>query len=265
MDAEAKGLQCLDVSVIAGSWDRFTRSFLEGYFERHPTFAAGAGRHEFDGRLPDWSPEGIQDEIGWLKAERQRAEEGFDPATLDERRCFEREALIATIDSELFWLEAAEHPWRNPLFYAGPLDPNLYLSREYAPLERRMRGYVDYARAVPRAAAQIRENLRTPMPRAFAELGELSFGGLAAYYEGDVPPLFAAVDDPELQAEFREANAEAARAMRELGAWFHDQLPPAGTDAGEFRLGPDLFARMLRETERVDVPLAELEEAGRRD
>lgn len=265
MDAEAKGQQCLDVSVIAGSWDRFTRSFLEGYFERHPTFAAGAGRHEFDGRLPDWSPEGIQEETVWLKAERARAEEGFDPATLDERRGFEREALIATLDAELFWLEAAEHPWRNPLFYAGPLDPNLYLAREYAPLERRMRAYVDYARAVPRAAAQIRANLRTPMPRAFAELGELSFGGLAPYYEGDVPPLFAAVEDPDLQAEFRAANAEAARAMRELGAWFHDQIPAAGADAGEFRLGADLFARMLRETERVDVPLAELEEAGRRD
>ncbi len=265
MDAEAKGQQCLDVAVIAGSWDHFTRSFLEGYFERHPTFAAGAGRHEFDGRLPDWSPEGIQEEIAWLKAERSRAEEGFDSTTLDERRCFEREALMATLDSELFWLEAAEHPWRNPLFYAGPLDPNLYLTREYAPLEQRMRAYVDYARAVPRAAVRIRENLRTPMPRAFAEVGEISFGGLATYYEGDVPALFAGVEDPDLQADFREANAEAARAMRELGAWFHDQIPPAGTDAGEFRLGADLFARMLRETERVDVPLAELEAAGRRD
>jgi hypothetical protein len=264
MDPEAKDLQGLDVAAVAGSWDRFVRSFLDGYFEAHPVFAANAGRHEYDGRLPDWSPEGIAGEIVRLRSERSRAAE-LDPATLDERRAFEREVLIAAADADLFWLEAAEWHRRSPLFYAGTLDPNLYLAREYAPLERRMRGYVDYARAVPRAVEQARSNLRTPMPRTHAELGEKSFTGLAGYFETDVPAVFAAVDDAGLQAEFREANAAAARAARELGAWFHDQIPPAGEDAGEFRLGADLFARMLRDTERVDVPLAELEAAGRRE
>jgi hypothetical protein len=264
MDPEGKDLQCIDVSAVAGSWDRLVRAFLEGYFESHPSFAAGAGRHELDGRLPDWSPEALEAEVAWLRNERSRAAE-FDPCTLDERRAFEREVLMAVLDSDLFWLEAVDWPRRNPLFYSGPLDPSLYLTREYAPLAQRMRAYVDYARAVPRAAGQVRANLRTPMPRSHAELGEMSFGGLAGYYESDVPALFAAVDDLDLQAQLREANAAAAQAMRELGAWFHDQIPPAGTDAGEFRLGPELFSRMLWETERVDVSLAELEEAGRRD
>jgi uncharacterized protein DUF885 len=264
MDPEAKDLQCLDVAAVAGSWDRLVRSFLEGYFEAHPVFAANAGRHEYDGRLPDWSLEAIEGEIARLRSERSRATE-FDPATLDERRAFEREVLIAAADADLFWLAAAEWHRRSPLFYAGTLDPNLYLTREYAPLERRLRGYIDYARAVPLAVEQARANLRTPMPRTYAELGEKSFTGLASYFESDVPAVFAAVDDAGLQAQLREANAAAARAARELGAWFHDQIPPAGEDAGEFRLGADLFARMLRETERVDVPLAELEAAGRRE
>jgi hypothetical protein len=264
MDAETKSLQCLDTSVVAGGWDHFVRTFLDGYFERHPTFAAGAGRHEFDGRLPDWSPEGLAEEAAWLKAERARAAE-FDPATLDERRAFEREMLKVVVDSDLFWLEAAEWPRRNPMYYAGPIDPSLYLSRDYAPLPQRMRAFVDYARAVPAAAAQVRANLATPMPRSHAELGEMTFGGLAGYLETDVPPLFAAVEDAALQEDFRTATAAAARALRDLGAWFHEQVPPAGTDAGDFRLGADLFSRMLRETERVDLPLDELEAAGRRE
>ena len=264
MDAETKSLQCLDTSVVAGGWDHFVRSFLEGYFERHPTFAAGAGRHEFDGRLPDWSPEGLASEAAWLKGERARAEE-FDPATLDERRAFEREMLKVVIDSDLFWLETAEWPRRNPMYYAGPIDPSLYLTRDYAPLPQRMRAFVEYARAVPGAAARVRANLITPMPRAHAELGEMTFGGLAGYLETDVPSLFVAVEDAALQEDFRTATAAAARALRDLGAWFHEQHPPAGTDAGDFRLGAELFARMLRETERVDVPLDELEAAGRRE
>src|SRR5436305_12326639 len=103
MDAETKSLQCLDTSVIAGGWDHFVRSFLDGYFERHPTFAAGAGRHEFDGRLPDWSPEGLAAAAAWLKAERARAEE-FDPATLDERRAFERGELKVGEVTAIVWL-----------------------------------------------------------------------------------------------------------------------------------------------------------------
>lgn len=264
MDAEAKDLQCIDVSAVAGSWDRFVESFLVDYFETHPTFAAGAGRHEYDGRLPDWSREGIRGGVARLREDRLRAE-AFDPVTLDDRRAFEREALLAVIDSDLFWITEAEWPWRNPLFYASAMDPSLYLTREYAPLKERLRAYIAYAREVPRAAAQVRTNLTTPMPRSFAELGEMSFGGLAGYYEKDVPGIFATVDDPDLQRELREANAVAAQATRELGAWFHDQLPPAGTDAGEFRLGPDLYTRMLRQTERVGLSLSELEAAGRRE
>ncbi len=264
MDAETKSLQCLDASVVAGGWDHFVRSFLDGYFERHPTFGAGAGRHEFDGRLPDWSLEGLAREAAWLKGEWERAAE-FDPATLDERRAFEREMLKVVIDSDLFWLETAEWPRRNPMFYAGPIDPSLYLTRDYAPLPQRMRAFVEWARAVPGAAAQVRANLLTPMPRSHAELGELSFGGLAGYLEKDVPPLFAAVEDAALQEDLRTANAAAIQALRELGAWFHGQIPPPGTDAGDFRMGADLFARMLWETERVDVPLDELEAAGRRE
>ena len=30
MDAETKSLQCLDASVVAGGWDHFVRSFLDG-------------------------------------------------------------------------------------------------------------------------------------------------------------------------------------------------------------------------------------------
>jgi hypothetical protein len=262
MDAEAKGLSCLDVSAVAPAWDRFAESFLEGYFERNPTFASSSGRHEHDGRLPDWSLEGTAEKVSWLRGERERAL-AFDPGCLDERRQVEREGLLVQIDHDLFWIEDAEWHRRNPIYYAGALDPALYLTREYAPLESRMRAYVAYARAVPEAAARIRENLRTPMPRSFAELGEMSFAGLAGYYETDVPAVFAPVADPDLQAGLREANAGAAAAMRELGAWFHDQIATSPVDG--FSLGADLFRAMLRETERVDVPLEELEAAGRRE
>lgn len=245
-------------------WSRFVRSFLEEYFDHSPTFASNAGRHEFDGRLPDWSGDGLRRKIEWLREQRAAAE-AFDPAPLDPPRRLEREHLIAQTDCELFWLADAEIPWRNPLFYAYPLDPALYLTRPYAPLETRMRAFIDYARAVPRAAEQVRTNLRTPMPRTFAHVGRITLGGLAGYYENDVPPVFAAVADPGLQAELREAIAGAAAATRDLSTWFTKLEDEAAEMEDGFAFGPERYLRMLRESERVDLSLEVLEAAGRRE
>jgi len=252
--------------MSASPWSEFVREFLEGYFEQYPTFAASVGRHDYDGRLPDWSRQAFAEKVVWLREQRARAA-AF--AGLEGRPALEREHVLAQLDADLFWIAEAGWQWRNPLFYTAPLDPNLYVTREYAPLERRLRAYVDYARGVPRAAEQIRANLRTPMPPTYAQVGRLTLGGLADYYANDVPPIFAAVGDPELQMELRAASKAAAAAMRDLGAWFARQEEAVAAEGdgagGGFALGSDLFQRMLHDTERVDVPLADLAAAGRRD
>ena len=242
-------------------WDAFVNEYIEGYFRANPTSAVNAGRHEFDGKLPDWSPMGLGKEIERLRSAGERAA-AFDPASLDERRRFEREYLLAAAGSRLFRQETLEEPYKDPGFYFGALDPDVYVSREYAPLEQRMRAYIAYAKGVPGARLQMIANLRTPLPRTYIELGRNTFRGLASFYADDVPTVFAAVSDSELQAEFQEANGAAIRTARELEAWFEKQRATATED---FALGREMFERMLRETERVDMPLERLEEIGRAD
>ena len=242
-------------------WDAFATGFLESYFTANPDFAVYQGRHEFDGFLPDWSEAGLRGEIARLH--RLRGEVvAFDPTQLDARRRFELDYLLSVIDSDLFWLEKAEGPWRNPAYYGNRLAPDVYLSRTYAPLPDRMQAFSRWARAIPKAVAQIRANLRTPLPKTYVYIGRIRFGGLANYLEDDVPGVFAAVTDPALRAEFENATAEAVQALKELDGWFEAQQPLAN-DA--FALGAELFQEMLRAMERVDVPLGRLEEIGRAD
>ena len=254
---------CLEEPMPSRSaeWDTFVNGFIDRTFEAQPHSGVYEGRHEFDGRLPDWSSQGLEAELTRLREERQRAT-AFDPDTLDERQRFERDYLLASVDGELFWRESMESPRTNPSFYSGALDPNVYVSREYAPLPDRMRAYIAYARAVPEALAHIRNNLRTPLPRTFVDLARIGFGGLAAYYENDVPTVFAAVEDAGLQAEFGEANRAAIDAMRELDGWFQS-LEDGATD--DFAMGAERFAEMLWATERVDVGLDELRAVGQAD
>ncbi|HXE96337.1 MAG TPA: DUF885 domain-containing protein [Dongiaceae bacterium] len=247
--------------VKSGQWNAFVEAFMNSYLAAHPDRAVRAGRHEYDGKLPDWSRPGLQREIARLRAERDKAL-AFDPAVLDKRQHFEREYLLAVIDRNLFWLGSAGWPYRNPYFYESALNPNVYLTRPYAPLEQRMRAYIDYVRAVPAAAGQIRDNLKPPLARNYLDIGLTIFGGLAVYYETEVPAAFAAVKDQRLQKEFRTANAAAAQAMRGLAAWLETQRATASDD---FALGAERFREMLWMTERVDVPLENLEKAGRED
>lgn len=240
-------------------WDTFIDQFIEAHLAAQPHWAAWEGRHEYDGQLPDWSAEGIEREIARLHAARDEASTfAFDQ--LSDAQRFERDYLIATIDSFLFWLEKAEWPFRNPGYYS--MDPSLYITRDYASIEERMAAYTRYASNIPTAAAQIKANLRIPMPRTYLEYGVNRFRGFGEYFQKDVPQAWADVADPELQAAFETANTAAAEAMLDLADWLESHADSVTED---FALGPELFAEMLWDTERVDTTLEELEAIARAD
>src|SRR5690242_130072 len=115
-------------ATARAAWTDFASSFIESYFKSHPFFAAQAGRHEFDGQMADWSAEGFKAEIERLKGLREKAA-AIDPEPLEQAQRFEREYLLSVMDSELFWLDQARAPFKNPAWYINNLDPELYLSR----------------------------------------------------------------------------------------------------------------------------------------
>jgi hypothetical protein len=229
------------------AWSVLTMQFIEASFKAEPTFAVRSGRHEFDGQIGDLSAAGIK---------------AVDTATLSDVEKLERENLLVDIDTELFWDETAEAPFTNPQYYEGAVDPDTYLSSDYAPLETRMKAYITYARNIPAAAASIRANLRTPLPKSYVEYGVGAFGGFGDFYRNDVPKVFADIHDPDLQQQLTDANARAATAMDELRDWFVAQRKAANQN---FALGKERFAKMLADTERIDLPLATIEAAGRAD
>jgi hypothetical protein len=245
----------------AGDWKGFVAGFLETYFEANPLFAVYQGRHEYDGRFPDWSEAGLQSWIGRLHRLRDSAA-AFPIAQDDSASRFERDYLLSRVDRDLFWLERADWPHRNPEYYTDNIDPNVYIAREYAPLADRMRSFTRYASNLPAALAHLRGNIRTPMPKPYAEIGRGRFNGLAAYLKSDVPQVFASVADSGLHREFAAANAGAVKALEDLGSWFSQQEKRGTRD---YALGPERFGDMLRMTEGVEVSLDSLAKLGRED
>lgn len=243
-------------------WTKFVDEFIEAYFAAQPPFAVSSGRHEFDGQLPDWTPEGIQKEIARLEQLRQRAV-GFQDSTLAPEERFQRDYVVSRIDGDLFWMRDARQPFTNPAWYfnAG-LDPSTYVTVPYAPADQRLRAFIKYAQQIPGAVAQIKKNLQMPLPKTFLDFGSKSFGGFVDFYRKDVPQAFAEVQDAELKKQLADVTEPAAKAMQDFGKWLAAQKPGK---ADAYVLGPERFAAMVRMTENVTTSVDKLEEIGRAD
>ena len=248
-------------SQASQQWATVANGFVEDYFHAQPFFAAQQGRHEYDGQLPDVSAHGLKREIARLHEARTTLA-AVDPAPLEPKERFDRLYLLSVVDRDLFWLEKANFPATNPYWYLGNIDPDMYLHRDYAPLNVRMKAFIKYARGVPKMVTDMQANLKGPLPKTYVELGITDFGGFADFFAKDVAPTFAPVSDPDLQKQLADADKDAATAMNNLKIYLMG-LQKTATD--KYALGKDLFADMVKETEGVDVSIGDIEAAGRAD
>ncbi len=247
-------------ATVAGAvtWDGFVKQSIDRWFAIDPSTAVYEGAHQYDGQLPDWSAAGLARKATFLNGVIARA--GAFRGLTDKQR-FERDYLVHVAQGQLFWLNDADQPHHNPAFYVGGgLDPNVYLSRAYAPLPVRMRALIRFFDAVPRAATQIRANLTNPLPETFLYYGIAGFAGFADAYANDAPRAFAQVRDAALQARLKASSQRASAAMKDLADWLRTQKP-----GGDYALGADRFARMLLMNEAVDAPIATIAAAGQAD
>lgn len=242
-------------------WDSFVEAFIEESFAANPALAVWAGRHEYDGQFPDWSEAGLNSEKDRLQNAREQAM-AFDAESLTPTQRFERKYVLAVVDEQIFWLSDADWPHRNPMFYTWMLSPDIYLTREYAPLSDRLRAYITYANNLPTAQAEVRRNLKTPLPRTYVETAQRIFSGMVTLFSDMVPAIFVDVEDAALQAEFVEANQRAIDSSQKMADWLAEQ---SGNTTEDYAIGAELYQEMLWKTERVDIPLNELKAMAEHD
>ena len=240
-------------------WADFVATTIDEYYRRNPEQAVNAGLHQYDGVAREWSLDSTRDYSAWL-AETIGAAEGY--ADLQDRDAFERDYLVNALQSQAFWIDDTNYLTKNPLAYIRGIGIGVYIDREYAPLEDRLRAYTEYVANVPRMLEQMRDNLEPPLPAPFVTTGQRILDGLSGYLADTVPQQFAAVEDAALQRQFAAANAAAAEAVAETADWLSELQATATQD---YALGEALFLRMLSETQGIDVTLEELRAAGQAD
>ncbi len=240
-------------------WAQFATMTVAEYYRRNPEVAVDAGLHQYDGQISDFGADAVAEYLAWVEETRSEAEAYNGLAGT---QAFERDYLIAAMNDEVFDLETSGYLSRNPVAYMSQIGISVYLNREYAPLDVRMRAYTQYVAQLPEYLETMQANLTGDLALPFIETSQGRFDGLAEYFEATVPEIFSSVEDEELQAEFAAANAAAVEAVKQTVEWLKTKRETAHND---FALGEERFLDMLRASEGVDITLAELKAAGERD
>src|SRR5215471_18419135 len=95
------------------------REFFDSYYRLRPVNATFTGIHEFDDRLPDWSPSGLDAAIGEMRDVRARLEAGRTLADLDDVAARDRELAISFLDLQIAEHEGQHFQRGNPALAVG--------------------------------------------------------------------------------------------------------------------------------------------------
>jgi hypothetical protein len=240
-------------------WSEFVVTTIDEYYHRNPETAVDAGLHEFDGQMSDASPAAVDDYAAWLD---QAIAQAQSYTGLAGKAAFERDYLVASLEGQRFWIRETNYRTKNPLSYISSIGVNVYVDREYAPVEQRLEAYTAYVSQIPSRLDTMKSALEPPLPLPFVVMAHAILTGLADYFSNTVPGQFAPVDDGRLLKQFHTANSAAVDAITSAADWLDGQRATASDD---FALGEEKFLRMLESTQGIEITLAELKAAGEAD
>ncbi|HEY4257182.1 MAG TPA: DUF885 domain-containing protein [Candidatus Udaeobacter sp.] len=240
-------------------YDAVAEEYIKTYLAAHPLEGTSLGLHEYDGKISDYSRLALDAELSRLRRFDDRLAK-FDPAKLSARQSIDLRILQAAVKKDLFEMQDMSVFDRNPMIYAGAADVNVYIKRNFAPLEDRVRSLVAIESQIPNILIAARTNLNDVLPKPYVELAIEIAKGSTDFLKKDLVFAVSGLKDEQLRAAFLGANRKAASALHDYAAWLaREKLPKASLD---FALGAEKFQRFLAQTELVDLPPQKILEIG---
>jgi uncharacterized protein (DUF885 family) len=240
-------------------YEAVAEEYVKTYLAAHPLQGTALGLHEYDGKISDYSRLALDAELSRLRRFDDRLAK-FDPAKLSPRQSIDLRILQAAVKRELFEMQDMSAFERNPMVYARAGDVNVYIKRNFAPLEDRVRSLVAIESQIPNILIAARTNLNEKLPKPFVELAIQIARGSADFLKKDLVAAVSGLKDEQLRVAFQAANRKAANALSDYATWLErEKLPKATLD---FALGEEKFGRFLAQTELVDLPPQKVLEIG---
>jgi uncharacterized protein (DUF885 family) len=240
-------------------FEAVAEEYVKTYLAAHPLQGTALGFHEYDGKISDYSRLALDAELSRLRRFQDRLAK-FDQAKLSPRQSIDFRSLQAAVNRELFEMQDMSVFERNPMVYARAGDVNVYVKRNFAPLEDRVRSLVAIESQIPNILIAARTNLDEKLPKPSIDLAIQIAKGSADFLKKDLIAAVSAVKDEQLRVAFQTANRKAANALSDYATWLEREKLPKGTL--DFALGEEKFGRFLAQTELVNLPPQKVLEIG---
>jgi uncharacterized protein (DUF885 family) len=253
-------------SAAEGSADRaFTRladDYLAGYLEWRPQTGTSLGFHQYDGKLTDFSKASLAAELARLKSFDQKLAE-LDPSRLSPQAGYDYRILAGEIKRERFAFEEWQVYAQNPMTYSSVLDVNIYIKRNFAPLESRVQSIINILRQAPKIMAAARENLADSLPRPQVETAIEEANGAVDFLGKDLVAALKGVKNEKLMADFNAANQRAMEELKGYVGYLKEHKLPQANE--QYALGREKFIHLVQYGEMVDLTPEQLLAIGEQE
>jgi uncharacterized protein (DUF885 family) len=240
-------------------FSKLADEYIAGYLRWRPLTGTSLGLHEHDGKITDVSKPSLDIELGRLKTFDRKLDE-LDTRSLSRQSFYDFRILRHAVKREIFSFEDMEIYTRNPMTYAGLLDLNVYIKRNFAPLEERVRSMTAILKQTPKIMEAARTNLAESLPRPDVETAIDQATGVADFLAKDVVEAIKELKDESLMNEFKAANRKAEEELRGFATWLkQERLPKANEN---YALGQRKYEKLLQYGEMLTVDPDKLLQLG---
>ena len=243
-------------------FQRLADEFLAGYLAWRPGTAVTLGFHEYDGKVTDYSRASLRSEAERLQVFDRRLD-ALDAAGLSPKAHYDLRILRSGIRKQRFRFEQMQSYTRNPMTYAHAVEVIIYIKRDFAPLDDRVRSVIAILNQTSNIMATARANLEDSLPKPYIETAIQVGEGSADFLSKDLTDALTGLKNRSLHAEFTTANERAIAELRRYVGWLKtEKLPKANND---YALGAEKYAQMLGEGELITFPPERILEIGLRE
>ena len=112
--------------------------------------------------------------------------------------------------------------------YAGAVDLSIYIKRDFAPLEDRVKSIIAIEKSIPGVFAAAKQNLQDSLPKPYVETAIQIAQGSADFWGGDMKIALKDVKNDSLMKAFTAVNQTAIAAANNFATWLQKvKLPKA--------------------------------------
>jgi uncharacterized protein (DUF885 family) len=251
----------LESNEADASFKKLAHEYINGFLAWRPQTGTALGFHEYDGKVTDLSMGSLNAELARLKDFDTRLL-AIPVEALSPKKAYEYRILEGAIDREIFGFEKMQIYSRNPMTYAS-LDVNIYIKRNFASLENRVKSIIAILNQAPNMMAAARANLEESLPRPQIETAIDQAEGAAKFLKGDLSEALKDFQNEPLMTEFTASNQRAIAELTNYVKFLKEQkLPKANAS---YALGREKYVRLLGSAEMISLSPEELLEIGLRE